>query len=103
MPPPPILKRVREYIAKNHKQLERIIKKPEFKKIFGSIEWDKLKNIPRGFDKEHKAGDLLKMKSRYVGHKVSNKKTMQKDFIDYCVSVFKILKPLNDFLNKAAY
>lgn len=101
MPPSPVLKRVREYIAKNYKQLQKIINTPEFKKTFTSIEWDSLKNIPRWFDKEHKAGDLLKMKSRYVGHYVSDKKVLQKDFVAYCIAIFKLMKPLNDFFNKS--
>jgi hypothetical protein len=38
MPPAPTLQRVRTYIAKNYKQLEKIISTPEFKKTFGSIQ-----------------------------------------------------------------
>ena len=100
MPPTPTLQRVRNHIAKNHKQLQKIISTPAFKKSFGKLEGDALKNIPRGFDKEHKAGDLLKMKWFFVGHNISDKKVLQEKFIDYCISVFKVMKPLNDFLNK---
>ena len=99
MPPAPTLQRVRNHIAKNYKQLEKIISTPAFKKTFGTLQWDKLVNIPRGFDKNHKAGELLKMKWFFVGHKISDKKTLQEDFIKYCISVFKTMKPLNDFLN----
>lgn len=101
MPPAPTLQRVRTHIAKNYKQLEKIISTPEFKKIFGSLQWDTLVNVPRWFDKNHKAGELLKMKSFFVGHNISDKKALQEDFIEYCISVFKAMKPLNDFLNKA--
>jgi hypothetical protein len=90
---------VRTHIAKHYKQLEKIISTPAFKKIFGSIQWDALQKVPRWFDKDHKAGKFLKMKSYFVGHNLSDKKVLQEDFIDYCVSVFKALKPLNDFLN----
>lgn len=100
-PSSPDLKRMREYITQNYKQLEKIIKNPEFKKTFGSLEGEKLQNMPRGFDKESKAWELLKMKSRYVGHNVSDKKVLQKNFLEYCISIFKIMKPLNDFFNKA--
>jgi len=100
MPPAPTLHRVRTHIAKRYKQLEKIISTPAFKKIFGSLQWDKLVNIPRWFDKNHKAGELLKMKSFFVGHNLTDKKVLQEDFIAYCISVFKVMKPLNDFLNK---
>jgi hypothetical protein len=49
----------------------------------------------------HKAGEFLKMKSRYIGHDISDKTVLKKDFMEYCLSVFKVMKPLNDFLNKA--
>jgi hypothetical protein len=38
MPPTPTLQRVRTYIAKNYKKLEKIINTPEFKKTFGSLQ-----------------------------------------------------------------
>ncbi len=102
MPTAPTLQRVRTYIAKNYKQLEKIISTPVFKKTFGSLMWDELQKVPRWFDKDHKAGKFLKMKSRYVGHNISDKIILEKDFVDYCILVFKIMKPLNDFLNKWA-
>jgi uncharacterized protein (TIGR02453 family) len=103
MPPAPTLQRVRIHIAKHYKQLQKIISTPAFKKTFGSLQWDQLQRVPRGFDKNHKAGELLKMKSWFVGHNVSDKIVLQENFIDYCISVFKVMKPLNDFLNKAMY
>jgi len=99
MPPAPTLYKVRTHIAKQYAQLENIISTPAFKKIFGSLQGEKLVNIPRGFDKIHKAGELLKMKWFFVGHNISDKKALQKDFVQYCVSIFKLMKPLNDFLN----
>ena len=99
MPLAPTLQRVRTYIAKHYKQLEQIINTPAFKKTFGSLQGDELVNVPRWFDKQHKAGKFLKMKSFYIGHNLSDKKVLEDGFIDYCVSVFKVLKPLNDFLN----
>lgn len=100
MPPAPTLQRVRNHIAKHYKQLEKIISTPAFKKTFGSLQGDELVNIPRWFDKNHKAAKFLKMKSFYIGHTLSDKKVLQEGFIEYCISVFKVLKPLNDFLNK---
>ena len=101
MPPAPTLQRVRNYIAKHYKQLEKIISTSAFKKTFGSLQWDELQKVPRWFDKNHKAGEFLKMKSFYIGHNLSDKQVLQENFIDYCISVFKVLKPLNDFLNEA--
>lgn len=102
MPPTPTLQRVRTYIAKNYKKLEKIINTPEFKKTFGSLQWEELQKVPRWFAPDHKAGKFLKMKSFFIWHNVSDKKILQEGFIKYCLSVFKVLKPLNDFLNTAS-
>lgn len=103
MPPASVLQRVRTYIAKHYKQLQKILSTPAFKKTFGPLQWEALQNIPRWFEKNHKAGELLKMKSFFVGHDLNDKKVLQEDFLDYCISVFKVMKPLNDFFNKAVY
>lgn len=102
-PSPDVVKKVRTYIAKNYKQLEKIIAAPAFKKTFGSLRWEELKKIPRWFDQDHKAWRLLKMKWRVAGHNIPDKTATQENFVEYCISVFKILKPLNDFLNKWVY
>lgn len=100
LPPGPVLQRLRMYIAKNYKQLEKIIANPTFRKTFGCLIWEELKKIPRWFDSNHKAGKLLKMKSRFVKHDISNKVVLEKNFVEHCLSIAKIQKPLNDFLNK---
>ncbi len=103
MPPAPTLQRVRTYISKHYKQLQKILSTPIFKKTFGSLQWETLQNIPRWFDKNHKAGELLKMKSFFIGHNLTDKKVLQEDFLEYCIEIFKVMKPLNDFLNKAIH
>ena len=100
LPPRAVAERVRTYIAKHYKQFQKIITAPDFKKTFGSLMGEKYKRVPREFDPNHKAGEFLKMKSRYIGHDVSDKIVLRKDFMEYCLSVFKVLKPLNTFLNR---
>lgn len=100
MPPAATLQRIRKTIAKNYQQVQKIITTLKFKKTFGCLQWETLQNIPRGFNKNHKAGDLLKMKSFSVVHKLSDIQVMQDDFVEYFTNICKILKPLNDFLNK---
>ncbi len=100
-PPAPVLLRVRTYIAKHYKQLEKILNTPEFKKTFGTIEWEQRIKMPRWFLPNHKAGNLLKMLGRYASKNVSDTVVLQEDFVAYCLAIFKVLKPLNDFLNRA--
>lgn len=97
----PTTNNIRNYISKNYKEFNKIINNPEFKKTFWELMWEKLKKVPKQFDPENPAWELLKMKSRYVWHKISDKKILSKNFLDSCIKIFKIIKPLNDFLNKA--
>ena len=101
LPPRATADRVRDYIAKHYKQLEKIINTPAFKKTFGLLMGDKYVKVPKQFDPKHKAGERLKMKSRYIGHNMKDKQVLSPDFNKYCLSIFKIMKPLNDFLNEA--
>ena len=102
LPPRATADRVRNYIAKNYKQLEKIISDPIFKKTLGSLMGEKYVKVPKQFDLNHKAGERLKMKSRYIGHNLKDKEVLSPDFEKKCLSIFKVLKPLNDFLNEWA-
>lgn len=101
MPPSYLLQKVRSYISKHYKELQQIITTPAFKKTFGTLEGEALVKVPKGFNPDHPWGKLLKMKSWYVGHNITDKQAMSDDFLQHCVEVFKVMKPLNDFLNKA--
>ncbi len=101
LPPRATAERVRNYISKNYKQLEKIVNAPAFKKTFGSLMGEKYVKVPKPFVSDHPAWERLKMKSRYLGHDLNDKTVLRPDFDKQCLEIFKIMKPLNDFLNKA--
>lgn len=102
MPPAEQLLAVRNKIADNYKAFNKIITAPDFKKNFGGLwQGDKLKSAPKGFDKEHPAIELLKLKSFMADHTYKEDKALSKGFTDYCAKMFKSTKALNDFLNAA--
>ena len=101
-PEPDVLKSVRENIAKSSTKLRSILKASAFKKNFGKLaEWEMLKTVPRGFDKEHPAADLLRHKSFTAGLALKDNEVMSKELEKKIVTTFKALKPLNDYLAKA--
>jgi uncharacterized protein (TIGR02453 family) len=102
LPPRAVAERIRAYIAKNYTQFQKIISNPNFKKTFGKILWEQYVKVPEWCDPNHPAGEFLKMKSRYVGHDLKDKEVLNTDFDAKCLTIFKIMKPLNDFLNKWA-
>ena len=92
---------MRTYLARHYRKFQKIIHDPSFKKTFGSIMGDELKKMPKGFDLDHPAERYIRMKSRYVGHNLSDREVLQDDLMEYCISIFKTMKPLNDFLYQA--
>ncbi|WP_366187073.1 DUF2461 domain-containing protein [Flavobacterium ovatum] len=98
------LKKVRKEIAFFHEDLEAILRNKTFRKEFDTFartEKSCLKNPPRGYDKEHPAIELLKLKSFEVLQKFDITEITQKDFVTKMTKKLIILKPLNEFMNRA--
>ena len=102
IPDPDRLQKVRQEILYNTKDFKKIIGSSSFKKYFEKLwEEDKLKIAPKNFPKDHPDIDLLKYKSYIAAHTIKENQVLSKDFLKHCVTVFKELKPMNDFLNAA--
>lgn len=98
------LKKMRKEIAYFHEDLEAILNEKEFKKEFNDFDRDEkntLKNPPRGYEKEHPAIDLLKLKSFESSQKIDFSTAGTKDFVATVSNKLILLKPLNDFINRA--
>jgi len=98
------LKKMRKEIAYFHEDLEAILNEKEFKKEFNDFDRDEkntLKNPPRGYEKEHPAIDLLKLKSFESSQKINFSTAGTKDFVSTVSKKLVLLKPLNDFINRA--
>jgi len=100
IPPMPWLTAIREKIDQEGDRFSKIINNMEFKALFGGIEGEKLKSAPRGFTKDHKRIELLKMKSFLVSLTVTDKEVLSDRFFDQVIRASKAMKPLNDFLNE---
>lgn len=101
MPESQVLKKMREELFYNMVEFKSIIESAEFKKTFGGIHGDKLKNPPRGFPKDFKDIELLKYKSYTVIHPVADELVCNSSFLDYATDVFKKMKDFNTYINKA--
>lgn len=102
MPMPDKLLAVRTKIAEEPEKFKKIIDKPDFRKHFKKL-WmeDTLKTAPKGFDKEHPLVEYLRLKSFIADHPVKEERVLTKNYVQYSSKIFKAVKPLNDFLNKA--
>jgi hypothetical protein len=82
-------------------QWEQAIQSPDFKETF-TVQGMALKNVPRGYDREHPMADYLKFKSWYLEYPVSNPVVEDTEqFLELAVDIFLKMKPFNDYLNQA--
>ena len=74
----------------------------KFKKMYGAFEPEgSLKNIPKGYDKDHPRGEWLKLKNFVVSHYFTDAEVKDKKFMKTVIDTYKTAKPLNDFLKEA--
>lgn len=101
MPESQVLERIRQEIDYNGEELIKITKGKSFKKLFKEIEGDKLCRNPKNYPADHPHIELLKFKSLNVIHYLEDKQIESKNFVPNILKVYKEMKPLNDFLNRA--
>jgi len=103
-PEPEELKKIRKEIAFFHDDLEAIVNDKNFKKEFNALTRDEtntLKKAPKDFEPNHPAIEFLKLKSFTASEKIDDKLFLDKDFSKIVAQKLMVLKPLNDFLNRA--
>lgn len=92
---------VRDYIVKNPEQWDKIIHETEFLKYF-TVQGTALKNVPKGYDKEHPQAEFLKNKSWYLEYPVEDKALLDiETFLPQMIKIFEAMQPFNNYLNKA--
>ncbi|MCO6500578.1 MAG: DUF2461 domain-containing protein [Vicingus serpentipes] len=95
------LQRIREDIAADDSELRKILTSKSFKETFGSLEGEKLKTCPKGFDKEHPAVDLLRHKQFIISTKFTDEEVLSPDFVLKVNEVFKKMRPFFDYMSVA--
>lgn len=102
MPEPEPLAKIRQEIDYSGEVLKRIMNDRKFKKMYGTFETEyTLKNVPKGYEKDHPLADWLKLKSFVVSHNFTDEEVKNKNFMKAVIDAYKTAKPLNDFLKDA--
>lgn len=92
---------VRDYIAQHGAEWEQIIHDSEFEQYF-TVQGTALKNVPAGYEKEHPQAEYLKYKSWYLEYPIEDGELRDAEaFLTKAAEVFRVMKPFNDYLNKA--
>ena len=92
---------IRDYIAQNGEEWEKIIHEPKFAKYF-TVQGTALKRVPAGYEKEHPQAEYLKFKSWYLEYPLKDEDLSNEEIFPVkAAEILHIMKPFNDYLNKA--
>lgn len=102
MPDPEMLKKIRQEIYFNTGEFVKIVTQRDFRRVFGELSReDMLKRPPKDFPADFPDIALLMYKSYVVGHSLTDAEVVAADFAVKAIEIFKTMKPLHDFLNRA--
>lgn len=96
-----VLKAVRQEIDYSFEELQAIIGKASFRKTFGEMKGDLLRNTPPGYAADNPAAEVLKHKSFLFSHPLADDFFTQKSAVEKLRKLAEEAKPFVAFLNRS--
>ena len=91
---------VRQHIAENHRDLERLLKDKKTAKLCGALKGDELSRAPKGFDPDHPAIALIKKKDWIFDVTLEPSLAAAPELRERISTLFRAMHPAVEFLNK---
>lgn len=92
---------IRDFIAAEPDGFVKVISHKAFAANF-TVTGEKLKNVPRNYDKAHPLTEYLKHKSWDIEYHINDAEFTDADNnVALMLSKFELMKPFNDYLNRA--
>ena len=93
------LLRIRKEIEMDDEEIRGIINQSSLKDIWGNLIGDELVSAPRGFDKNHRAIDLIRKKQYIFTKKFTDKDVLSENFIYEVNIAFKAIRPYFNYMS----
>ncbi|MBX9599762.1 MAG: DUF2461 domain-containing protein [Bryobacteraceae bacterium] len=97
---------VRMHLAVNHAEFRKLASSKKLKSLLGDLEGDSLTRVPKGFDPEQPAADLIRRKQWYFSAKLdpalAASPLLVKEFADRIAAVTPVCEYFNHALLKRA-
>lgn len=100
MPGPDQLKLLRAQIARSPDSFRRAIGTKALTDWFGPMKGEQLKRVPKGFDPEHPAKDLLKYQQFYFGRSLDAKTVASPSFVQAVTKSFRAATPFVEMVDE---
>tara|TARA_R110002050_G_scaffold233063_3_gene368819 strand:- start:50293 stop:51027 length:735 start_codon:yes stop_codon:yes gene_type:complete len=99
-PAPADLLRIRKEFEMDDEEIRNILADKNINTIWGdTFVGDEVKTAPRGFNKEHKAIDLIKKKQYIFTKKYTDKEVLDSNFINEVGEAFKSIRPYFNYMS----
>lgn len=102
-PEPRDLKLIRDEFAFDDKPIRTILNSHKIKNFFGGLSGERLKTVPRGYEKDHPAADLIRHKQFILQRRFTDKEVLDKNFIEVAVAMMCAFRPFFDYMSHALY
>lgn len=99
-PDPATLHAVRSHIASEHRRLSTLVAAKPFRSLLGAMQGDRVSRMPRGFDAEHPAADVLRHKQFLAAREEAATFATQPDFYAQLLATLTAMAPFVLFLNE---
>lgn len=93
------LMRIRKEFEIDDEEIRTIINVENFKNTWGGFVGEELKTAPRGFNKEHKAMDLIRKKQFLFTKKYTDQEVISTGFLEDVNTSFKVVRPFLDYMS----
>jgi len=99
MPSPDELRALRNHLAEYYGQFAKLCRAPKLKAAFGELQGTQLTRVPKGFDPEHPAADLLRRKQFYFGRELDPAIATTPELFQVLSEALHAAIPVIQFLN----
>ncbi len=93
------LLRIRKEFEMDDQEIRDILNNKTLKSVWGELQGDELITAPKGFNKEHKAIDLIRKKQFVFTKKFTDKEVLEPNFINSVNEAFIAIRPYFDYMS----
>ena len=99
MPSPETLRAIRSHIAGHHEEFRKVVATRTVRELFQGLQGEQLTRVPKGFDREDPAADLLKYKQFLLYVELAPELATTASLYPEVVRHFRAMVPFLEFLN----
>lgn len=91
---------IRNLLAEQHQDFERLLAGRTLRKSMGKLQGEQLSRIPKGYDKDHPAEDLIRRKQWFLESTLEGGAVMSNRMLAEIVGRFRAAAPMVEFLTQ---